>query len=56
MKRRTRNAGRKAFKRSAEYRQAKPKGKSNYARKMRWLAGKFLWGFQVAEPKPWRSR
>ena len=32
------------------------KGNSNYARKKAWLKQHGKWGFEVPEPKPWRSR
>ncbi len=31
-------------------------GKSNYARKREWCAKHGVFGFEIREPKPWRSR
>jgi hypothetical protein len=33
----------------------RPGGKSRYARKRDWLHAHSMWGFDVPEPKPWRS-
>ena len=34
----------------------KPKGDSKYFRKAEYLRKHDKWGFEVPEPKPWRSR
>lgn len=49
----TRNERRKE--RYAAMDNTRPEGDSTYARKRRWLHGSGLFGFQVAEPKPWKS-
>ena len=32
-----------------------PGGNSNYARKASYCRGNGVWGFEVPEPKPWKS-
>jgi hypothetical protein len=52
MKRRTQLAKKKQKHKMA--RANKPKGKSKYAKKKQYLHSNSLWGFEVAEPKPWK--
>jgi hypothetical protein len=59
-KRRKLQSERKRHRKTAAYTEA-PQNKqgkrlSMYARKYLWLAKHGLWGFQVPEPKPWKSR
>lgn len=35
--------------------QKRPGGASNYARKRAWCLKHGVWGFEVPNPKPWRS-
>lgn len=56
MKRKTQRAQKRANKRAAkEAGMKRTGGKSNYARKHEWCARNGVFGFQVLEPKPWKS-
>ena len=56
MKRRTTKAQERAKKKaSKQASMRRPGHKSPYARKAAWLHAHEMWGFDVPEPKPWRS-
>ena len=56
MKRRTKRqlarAKRRAYK---ERSMSSPSGESKYGRKKAWCFKNAKWGFEVAEPKPWKK-
>jgi hypothetical protein len=56
MKRRTNRAQERAkLKAQKQAGMKRPGHKSKYARKSAWLHAHAAWGFDVPEPKPWRS-
>lgn len=56
MKRSIRRANERAKRRAQrEAGQRRPGGRSNYARKAEWLNAHGVFGFEVPQPKPWRS-
>lgn len=57
MKRRTKNAERRAARRRADKERTmkNPGGKSRYALKREYCLKNGLWGFEVLEPKPWKG-
>jgi hypothetical protein len=55
MKKRTKRANARKRKRLSYEAGQRPVGSSKYARKARYLARVGLFGFQVPEPKPWKS-
>lgn len=56
MKRRTKRAEARDKRRlDREMGMARPSGESNYGRKKKWLARNGVFGFEVREPKPWRT-
>jgi hypothetical protein len=42
-------------KRATKAQRMKPGAQSNYARKRAWCDKHGVWGWEVPEPKPWRS-
>lgn len=56
MKRRTIRERKRAARRvERELGMQRPGGQSDYARKKRWLMRHGVFGFEVREPKPWRT-